>query len=382
MKAIIRMRRNIIAVKQLDKSEWTKDGRKWVFYDYVKNLDGTKRKYKSKRFFTKTEALQAEREFLLSNTNLADKSRNMNFKELYTIFYKYKKDKVKDSTLKTYRDREKYFKSLDNVKLKDFNINHFEMWKKEINNLTLSTSYKNDIFKFLKAMLNYASKWYNFNFNETYNKLTNFTNPNELPKEMLFFTYEEFKKFISVEDDILYRTMYETLYYCGLRRGELRGLTWNDIDFVNNVLIVNKNIVTLYNNESKKYRITTPKTKSSNRKIPMPKVLVNDLKELYEISKKHYSFSNKWYVFGDTDPINNSKIRCHKNKNCKLAGVKQIRIHDFRHSCASLLINSNASITLVAKYLGHTKIDETLNTYSHLFKNKMQEIINIIDNLN
>lgn len=49
---------------------------------------------------------------------------------------------------------------------------------------------------------------------------------------------------------------------------------------------------------------------------------------------------------------------------------------------ASLLINSNASINVVAKYLGHTKIDETLNTYSHLFKNKMNEIIEIIDKLN
>lgn len=114
----------------------------------------------------------------------------------------------------------------------------------------------------------------------------------------------------------------------------------------------------------------------------MPKVLLEDLKQLYEVSKKHYSFNNNWYVFGDTDPITSGKIRYRKNRNCKLAGVKQIRIHDFRHSCASLLINSNATINVVAKYLGHTKIDETLNTYSHLFKNQMNEIVNIIDNLN
>ena len=47
-----------MAVKLLDKDEWTKDGRKWIFYDYVKNLDGSRRKYKSKKFFTKTEALK------------------------------------------------------------------------------------------------------------------------------------------------------------------------------------------------------------------------------------------------------------------------------------------------------------------------------------
>lgn len=65
--------------------------------------------------------------------------------------------------------------------------------------------------------------------------------------------------------------------------------------------------------------------------------------------------------------------------NCKNAGVKQIRVHDFRHSCASLLINNGASITLVAKYLGHTKVDETLNTYSHMYQNKLEDIVNLMN---
>ena len=371
-----------MAIKQLDKSEWTKDGRKWIFYDYIKNLDGSRRKYKSKKFFTKTEALSAERDFLLTNASYEDKNRNMTFKDLYTLFYEYKEDKVKYTTLKTYRDREKFFKSLDNIKLKDFNIGHFELWKKEINSYNYTTNHKNHIFKFFKELLNYATKWYNFNFIETYNKMTNFTNPNEIPKEMLFFTYDEFKKFISVEDNHIYKTIYETFYYCGLRRGELRGLTWKDINFNNRTLKVNKNIVATRGDEGKSYLVTTPKTKSSVREIPIPNVLFDDLRELYKLSKKYYSFNDNWYVFGDSDPITNGKLRSRKNRNCKLAGVKQIRIHDFRHSCASLLINSNASINVVAKYLGHTKIDETLNTYSHLFKNQLNEIIDIIDNLN
>lgn len=61
-----------------------------------------------------------------------------------------------------------------------------------------------------------------------------------------------------------------------------------------------------------------------------------------------------------------------------MARVKDIRIHDFRHSCASLLIDSGANITLVAKYLGHTKIDETLNTYLHMYQNRLDTIVNII----
>lgn len=180
----------------------------------------------------------------------------------------------------------------------------------------------------------------------------------------------------------MYKKIFETLYYCGLRRGELRGLTWKDIDFKNQYLSVNKNIVATQDDEKKPYMVTTPKTKSSIRNIPIPKVLMEDIKVLYEVSKRHYGFNDDWYLFEDTDPITNGKLRHRKNKDCKLAEVKQIRIHDFRHSCASLLINSGATINVVAKYLGHTKIDETLNTYSHLFKNQLNEIINIIDKLN
>lgn len=59
--------------------------------------------------------------------------------------------------------------------------------------------------------------------------------------------------------------------------------------------------------------------------------------------------------------------------------VKDIRVHDFRHSCASLLIDSGANITLVAKYLGHSKIDETLNTYSHMYQSRLENIVQIIE---
>lgn len=97
---------------------------------------------------------------------------------------------------------------------------------------------------------------------------------------------------------------------------------------------------------------------------------------------EYTNFKEEWFVFGNDLPLGDDVIRRRKNNNCVLAGVKQIRIHDFRHSCASLLINNGAYITLVAKYLGHTKIDETLNTYSHMFKNKLNNIIGLIDNLN
>lgn len=61
------------------------------------------------------------------------------------------------------------------------------------------------------------------------------------------------------------------------------------------------------------------------------------------------------------------------------AELNRIRSHDFRHSCASLLINNSVNVTLVAKYLGHTKIEETLNTYSHMFSTALDSVVSVID---
>ncbi len=84
-------------------------------------------------------------------------------------------------------------------------------------------------------------------------------------------------------------------------------------------------------------------------------------------------------MFGNIDPLAATTLLDRKTKNAFMARVKDIRIHDFRHSCASLLIDSGANITLVAKYLGHSKIDENLNTYSHMYQNKLDTIVNIIE---
>lgn len=101
-----------------------------------------------------------------------------------------------------------------------------------------------------------------------------------------------------------------------------------------------------------------------------------------EICYKDFDFSKKWFVFGCLELIHPDRIRKRKNRNAAIAGVKQIRVHDFRHSTASLLINNGANVTLVAKYLGHSKIDETLNTYSQMFESKLDDLVNTINALN
>ncbi len=366
-------------IQEKNKKKWTKDGRSWYYDVYYIDITGIRREKKSKLYASKSIAKEEERKFLNTIYDHKVNITNMTFKDLYDSFYEYKKDKVRDSTIKTYRDRIIYLEILQNIKLKDLNIQHIEMWKRKMNEFPLALSYKNDIFKFVKAILNYGTKFYDFNFSQVYNKMEKFSDPNELPKEMLFYTFKEFSQFISVEKDLKWKTLFETLYYMGLRKGELRGLQWKDVNFEKKTINITKQIPSIYNNKS--YKITPLKTKKSNRELPLNSIVYNDLKLLFEENNKYSNFSSEWFVFGNIFPIAKEPIRDRKKIICSQSGVKEIRIHDFRHSCASLLINNGANITIVAKYLGHTKIDETLNTYAHMFKSKLEDIVNLIDNI-
>ena len=329
-----------MAVREVSKNEQTKDGRKWV---YELRYEG--KKYKSKRYLTKKEALAAERDFYVEKEKIGNQSL-MTLDDLFEEHYKYQKDKVKETTLTNYGKKVKYFDSIRDIKLDKLNIHDIEKWKQEMNSRNLATRTKNDAMKYLKSALNFATKWYDFNFSSLYNKMVNFTNPNEMPKEMEFYTYDEFKQFISVEEDLKFRTLFETLYFCGLRRGELRGLTWKYVDFDRKEISIVKNVVNVRGDDGF-WQVTTPKTKSSVRQIPIPNVLLNDLKLLKEKCEQYYGFNEDYFVFGDVAPIHPHTMKLRKKRNADLAGLKEIRLHDFRHSCASLLINNGANIVMV-----------------------------------
>lgn len=210
--------------------------------------------------------------------------------------------------------------------------------------------------------------------------MTNFNNPNEIKKEMLFYTYEEFQKFISAEEDIKWIAIFQILYFCGLRRGELLGLQWRDIDFYRNTLSISKQI-TSRSGTVKNFHFSVPKTKSSIRTLPICKTLRTSLQMLRLEASKVNGFNDYYFICGDAFPLSANSLVDHKNNLAIKAGVKEIRLHDFRHSCASLLIDKGSNVTLVAKYLGHTKIEETLNTYSHMFNSSLNEIISKFDDL-
>lgn len=204
----------------------------------------------------------------------------MTFKEAYTIYYEYQKDKIKDSTLKTYRDRIAYMGLFNNVELVNLNWDLYQKWRKEMNKTNLCDRHKNDIQKFIKQVINFAEKQWDFNLKKFYNKLEPFKTPGAIKKEMEFYEPNEFYKFLSVIEDLRDRCLFQILYYCGLRRSEARGLQWKHIDFKNSTLTVAQQVLNpSTNNANSEWYISSPKTESSNRTIPIPSVLMKELEQ-------------------------------------------------------------------------------------------------------
>lgn len=110
--------------------------------------------------------------------------------------------------------------------------------------------------------------------------MTKFQDSNECRKEVAYYTYDELKIFISYEEDLRWKYVFEILYYCGLRKRELKDFTWRDIYFVKKVLSINKQIV--QRNNHVKFKFLDAKAKERKRIVPITKILLNVLKMLYD----------------------------------------------------------------------------------------------------
>lgn len=356
--------------------ETCKGKKPWYYQGYYTNLRGEHKKYKSKKFATREEAKKEETKFLIS---VGEKIiKKYTFDEIYKEYIEKKKKEVRPQTIIKKNNLYKYIKkNIGSIKIEKLTLNQYEAFKNELDKENLSTDYKNRIHKLVISLINYSDIYYKIN-NRVPKICGGFVNPLEMKKEMHFFTKKQFDKFISVIDDPLWKTVFETLFYCGLRKGELQSLNWNDVDFKYNTININKTLTTKL--KGIPYSIFPPKTKSSYRIIPVPKQLILDLKNIYNFYSKLDGFNKNWFVFGGMRPLADTTIENKKNKYCDLAMLEHIRIHDFRHSCASLLISKNADPVIVAKFLGHSNVNMTLNTYSHMYKSKLNEIINLIEN--
>ena len=190
------------------------------------------------------------------------------------------------------------------------------------------------------------------------------------------WTYKEYKLFIKEVDDPILHALFNTLYFTGIRKGEAFALKIED--FRNNVLIIDKTLSK--ENINGKRTLLYPKTENAIRTIRIDNFLKKELDKLIKYYKKIYSnFNTDFFLFGGVKPIAPTTLERKKNKYCKIANVKQIRIHDFRHSHATMLYKQKIDIKSIQERLGHARIDTTISTYVHLNEKQEKKLITRIN---
>ena len=332
----------------------------WYF---ITRIDG--KQVKRRGFKTKKQALLAEARF----EEEGNAEPIISFEFVADEYLKWYKTRRKESSYKKLNSVMKvhlkpYFKKKPLTSIRQRDIVKFH---DHLIEMKLGAATAKKIHQILSALFNFAIK--NEYTKENPARIVGNIEMKE-NKHMNYWTLDEFKAFIKNVDNIVYHTLFMTLYYSGMRTGEILGLTWSDIDFDNRTINVNKSVSGT--------KITTTKTESSTRIITMPKHVMHLLGKLRLYQATKYGFEPKmnYVVFGKfTSNISATALGVNYDKYIELSDVKRIRLHDFRHSHASYLINKGVIISVVAARLGHANVSMTLDTYSHLYPSTERDAV-------
>lgn len=341
---------------------------KWFCKFYYTDWQGNNRQKWKRGFATKKEALAYERDFLEKQSANPD----MTFQNLYELYMEDMTARLKKSTILTKKHicETHILPFFGKKPINEIKASDVRRWQNQLMNSPkgYSKTYLKTINNQLTCMINYAKRFYDLN-----------TNPcgqagsigQAKAEEMDYWTYDEYIAFREgIKDKPLSYICFQVLYWTGMREGELLALTAADIDLIAKQIDINKTYQRLHGEDI----ITTPKTRKSKRKVPIPDFLCQELQE-YMASR--YMLAPNERLF----PITKSFLSHEMERGCNKTGVKRIRIHDIRHSHASLLINQGCDALILADRLGHEKVSTTLNTYSHLFPHKQQELVSNLEQL-
>ncbi len=322
--------------------------------------DGTRKQKKKEGFKTKREALEFEREFLKKQSGGTD----MSFASLVELYIEDCATRLRITTVerKRWLFDKKILPTFPNVAVRDITPTMIRRWQNDLLNdpANYSQSYLKIMNNQLSAVMNYAVRYYGLPQNPVtvcgpFGKVTH--------TEMQFWTRDEFRRFIGYVKKPAQKLAFEILFWTGMRSGELLALTLDDIDFEKSTISITKTAVRLHSETI----INPPKTPKSNRVITIPRFLLDLIKDYadklvdYEPHERLFDFTKGILPYA-------MKIAC------EASGVKKIRIHDLRHSHASMLIEMGFAPLLVSERLGHENIQTTLQTYSHLYPDKQAEV--------
>lgn len=335
-------------------------------------VTGKRMRKKKRGFKTQKEAKQWHDEYLAKHSQKAIfHSATMTvglFLEKY--FIPDYKNRVRERTFLTFKSKLKRLKYFQKMKLVDVKPMHIKQWHNILLDEGLSNNYLKDLHQTMKEVFDMAKT-----LGVIYDNPAKIAkNVSRTKKKVDFWTKDEFELFIATfrKDDVVEHLKYMTclfLFMTGLRIGEMQALRWEDIDFENKSFIVNKSM--FYQNRNT-WQITDTKTTSSNRLIYLDEMTINELKEWRKHQKAIGTID---FIFSyNCMPITKTMLTKAIKDHSECAGVKRIRIHDLRHSHASLLLSLGSNDLELKNRLGHGSIQTTLGVYAHLRPTAMKEV--------
>lgn len=205
----------------------------------------------------------------------------------------------------------------------------------------------------------------------TYNAATDAAPPAVRPPEVHPWEAEELADFLDHAESHRLGALFEVLAFTGLRRGEVCGLRWSDIDLTRGVITVREQLVEVDG------RIIpgAPKTQSGVRVVEIGERVIEALRGrqlAQDIDRAEwrdgYAVGGRVFTREDGTDLFPSYVTKLFGKLVKAAGVRPVRLHDLRHGAASLMLAQGIPMTVVSKRLGHSSVGITSDIYSHLLE--------------
>lgn len=338
----------------------------WFCKFYYTDWQGQKKQKKKEGFATQREARAFEQDFL---QHMA-RDCTLTFARLAELYLEDISHRQKPTSLLIKRcDFRNYFlPAFAEMGIAAITPAQIRQWQTELLGKALKPITLRRLNTELSTFFKYAIKYYGLKSNPV--SIAGNIGSSRA-RSLNFWTQAEFQQFISVVEQPEHRMLFLILFYAGLRIGECLALTVGDFNSRRATLDISKSLSIVDGQEI----IQTPKTSKSIRTVVLPAKVARLLRDYLRAS-------------GSTDPQRRIfgtlyKEMCRRllKRYAERAGVKAIRIHDLRHSHASLLINMGVPPLAISERLGHENVQTTLNIYSHLYPDKAREVASHLNKL-
>lgn len=374
-----------------------KKGNTW-YYRYYEYSDGGKKQIERKGGTTKKEALKKLNDELYRINNGMIKPSETILKDYLDMWLNdFVKPLRSENTVSSYKGSiDKYIEPvLGNLKLCDIKVIHIEQFLANMRKTKLSSSTIQKHFLVINAALNKAIKLQMLQDNpckyvEVPKRQKHSINILSLDEIQMIYNKLDINKY----DDFIFYLAIALTVETGLRRGEMCGLSWGNVDFDKKMIHVRDALIRIDDD----FRISKLKTESSYRNLPLSDEVLKLLKHLQNLQRQNIlqygEFYTRFNIFNN-DPTKYDLVFVHQDgkyivpsnflqrlkRICGYCEInKNIRWHDLRHSNATLLLKDGVSMKVIQERLGHSMMQTTADIYAHVTDEMNRDATNVISN--